>query len=511
MTPGLTLTELFDALQAFTPELVGSGRARVLDVCQDSREVKPGALFVARRGQHSDGTRFVEAAIGAGAVAVLAERGTPVRWGVPTVLVDDVRRAIGFAAEAVHHEPSRSLSLIGITGTNGKTTTASLLRQCLEQLGHATLQIGTLGFEFAGEHRPGQLTTPEADAVSRALAAARDRGASCAVMEVSSHALEQRRVDALHFDVAAFTNLTQDHLDYHGTLADYGAAKARLFRELRPRHVVLDVDDAFGRALFSELEQRGQRAPGARAIAVGRGPAAHVRCERAELTPAGTELRFHTPAGEVEFHTALVGDHDVDNWLVVAGVLHALGFELERLVQIAPAVRPAPGRLERCETAADDVVVLVDYAHTPDALERVLRSARRIAETTGGQLWCVFGCGGDRDRGKRPLMGRLAVTFADRVIVTNDNPRTESPGDIAAEIESGMRDTPGAYSVSLDREEAIACAVRSASSKDVIVIAGKGHEDYQIIGEQRLPFDDRAVARRALAARRQERHGGEGS
>ncbi len=519
---GLLLSTLADELSAFDARVLGSD-VRLTDVCQDSRAVTEGALFVARVGDKSDGRAFIAGAVEAGAVAVMLEHGTEVTTppGVSILYVSDIRRAMGFAAEAVHGFPSRRLALVGITGTNGKTTTASLVRQCLGKLGHPTAQLGTLGFEFGDDVRSGSLTTPESDAVSRFLAQAVNGGATHAVMEVSSHALDQGRVDALSFSVAAFSNLTQDHLDYHGTLEAYGAAKARLFRELSPKWSVLNADDKFGRQLADEL--------GASALSVGRGDDAHVGLRRTELGPDSTCLEIsvararavvagvttETSAGvaspgssadpgTIRLETTLVGEHNVDNWLLTVGIVCALGIDVRQVPQIAKSISSAPGRMDRCEGPDDDLTVLVDYAHTPDALERALVAARSVSDRRGARLHCVFGCGGDRDRSKRPRMGAAVARLADIALITNDNPRSEEPGAIASEIEAGMRGGAAAYKICLDREQAIFVAISSAEPGDVVLIAGKGHEDYQLIGSQRLSFDDRIVARHALAHRRKD-------
>jgi UDP-N-acetylmuramoyl-L-alanyl-D-glutamate--2,6-diaminopimelate ligase len=495
---GLSLTELTRTLSEFHPVLTGDASVALTDVCQDSRQLESGALYVVRVGERNDGRSFIDAALAAGARAVMAAHDTELpALTVPILRVNDVRRALGFAAEAVHGFPSRSLALVGITGTNGKTTTACLLRQCLELLGHPSASIGTLGFEFAGHVDRSSLTTPEACAVSRFLARVLRQGGTHAAMEVSSHALEQGRVDALRFDVAALTNLTQDHLDYHHTFDRYGSAKARLFRELAPRRRVLNIGDEFGAKLMVE-HPKG-------ALSVSFSGAADVGYGTATSEAYATQLTVDTPAGAVEIRTRLVGAHNVENWLTTIAVVHALGLDVHRLTEVAPFVLPAPGRLERCEREADDITALVDYAHTPDALRRALETVRELALSTGGRVWCVFGCGGDRDAAKRPQMGAVAGRLADVVIVTNDNPRTEAPEVIAAAIEVGMRGAASDTRVCLDRERAILQALSEAQPGDVVLIAGKGHEDYQLIGDRSTPFDDREVARRGLERRRKER------
>ncbi|HEX2731054.1 MAG TPA: UDP-N-acetylmuramoyl-L-alanyl-D-glutamate--2,6-diaminopimelate ligase [Polyangiaceae bacterium] len=497
MNPKPTLHELASELQRHLPELVGEANPTLLDVCQDSRDVAPGALFVARTGAAFDGSRFISDAIGRGAVAVMQSKGSAAAPNsVANLLVDDAQNALPFAAEFVQGHPSRELGLVGITGTNGKTTTAALLTQCLERLGQPTATIGTLGLAFAGEEYDTGLTTAPSDVVSRFLRRVRDQGATHAAMEVSSHALDQGRVDALSFRVAAFSNLTQDHLDYHKTIEAYAEAKARLFTALSPGRSVINRVDAFGRVLLERLKDN--------ALAVGRDEQSEIRLLDSRLSALGTSLHVDTPAGPLAFETELVGEHNVDNWLLVLGILYALGQPLNDVARFAHEVVAAPGRMQRCQVPGSDVTVIVDYAHTPDALERALHASRALVPA-GAKLVCVFGCGGDRDNGKRPKMGECAARLADFSIVTNDNPRSEEPSTIAEQIEAGMSHARGSYSRCLDRSLAIAEAISRARSGDVILIAGKGHENYQIIGKTRHDFDDRLVATRCLQQRLLER------
>lgn len=494
-----TLSQLSTLLLAQGARVEGQGDVVLRDVCQDSRDVLPGALFVARTGQKHAGLGFAADAVARGAVALMVDRGGAEALAsnaalshLPRLVVGDPGRSLGFAAEAVHGKPSSELRLVGITGTNGKTTTASLVGQCLEALGGRVALIGTLGLQFGDELTDVGLTTAQADVVSRFLRRSLAAGATHATMEVSSHALDQGRVDALRFEVAAFSNLTQDHLDYHGTLAAYGEAKARLFCALSPSASVINADDAFGRELLSRLPKG--------ALSVGRDPRCDVALERCRLGAYDSQLTVNTPCGRVEFETQLVGAHNVDNWLLCIGILTALGEGVERLPEIAPRVRPAPGRMQRCVVDGTDVSVLVDYAHTPDALQRALEACRELLPP-GAKLWCVFGCGGDRDRSKRPKMGKLAADLADRAVVTSDNPRTEEPKAIVEQIVAAMGGAQFEVHVQLDRAAAIAHAVQNADPSDVILIAGKGHEDYQIIGTQKLHFDDREVAEQCLRTR----------
>ncbi|MBK9000080.1 MAG: UDP-N-acetylmuramoyl-L-alanyl-D-glutamate--2,6-diaminopimelate ligase [Myxococcales bacterium] len=491
--PGLTLGELARELAGQAARVVGDDRVRILDVRQDSRRIAPGDLFAARPGGRADGTSFVADAVARGARAVMVQRGGALPdVAVPILEVADVRRAVAFAAEAVHHHPSRAVGVVGITGTNGKTTTSYLTQSALSAAGARAGRLGTLGFAFESDVIDSPLTTPEADEVTRYVARVRDRGGSHLVMEASSHALSLCRVEALELAAAVFTNLTQDHLDFHGSMQAYAAAKLRLFTELSPRVSVVNVDDPFGVSVAASAQGRVLR--------VSKGIGAADVCPVEVVSDArGIRGRIRLPSGEVEVESRLVGTHNLDNLLAALAVVEGLGLDAARAARGLADAPAVPGRLERCDTPDDDVLVLVDYAHTPDALERVLETCRTL---TRGELICVFGCGGDRDREKRPKMGDAVGRLASRAIVTNDNPRSEEPGAIAAAIVPGLAPHGIPFEVELDRARAIERAVLSASAGDVVLIAGKGHEPYQIVGSERRDFDDRAEARRALALRR---------
>jgi UDP-N-acetylmuramoyl-L-alanyl-D-glutamate--2,6-diaminopimelate ligase len=492
VSPGVSLHELALALEALGGRVSGDAAVRVTGVRQDSRRVEPGDLFAARAGQRASGADFVRDALARGAVAVLAETGSvPLGLGVPVLEVSDARAAIGRAAERVYGDPSRALSLVGITGTNGKTTTSVLIEHGLAVLGARPARLGTLGLSFGGSEQAGAMTTPEADDVSRALARVVEQGGTHFVMEVSSHALSLARVDALHFRVAAFTNLSQDHLDFYLSMAEYGAAKARLFTELAPDSSVIGVDDDFGRDLAA-------RAPG-RVLTTGRTLDASIRPVSATVDARGVRAEIITPFGPALLDSRLIGEHNLENLLLSLGVLCALGHAPERAAQALASAPAAPGRLERCDEDTDDVRVLVDYAHTPDALARVLAAVARI---TPGEVTCVFGCGGDRDPDKRPKMGAAVARAAARAILTSDNPRSEDPAKIAEAVAVGLRGGSARYEVELDRARAIERAVLEARPGDSVLLAGKGHEPYQIIGAETRAFDDRVEARRALALRR---------
>ena len=479
---------------------------RVTDVRQDSRAIRAGDLFVARVGETSDGRRFVSDAIARGASAIMTEASHPISAGsvsVPVLEVADMATALGAAAEAVHGFPSRSLSGIAITGTNGKTTTAVLLEAALARFGVRTARIGTLGYSFEDDRIPGQLTTPTADELTRLLVRARDSGATHFVMEASSHALHQRRLDALTLSVAAFTNLTQDHLDYHRTLDAYGEAKSRLFFELAPDHLVFNVDDEFGRTL-ADRAARSNTPERSSVIRVGH-DAADVRVVAAHLDASGIAATVGYQDREYFLRSELWGAHNLANLLLCAGIGISLGLEPRGLFAALGDSTDVPGRLERCDDAdaGDDVTVLVDYAHTPDALERALGAVSPMRSAPNARLICVFGCGGDRDADKRPMMGEVVGRLSDWGVLTNDNPRSEDPAAIARDVEVGLRAVHATYDIELDRAAAIRWAILDARPGDLVLIAGKGHEDYQIVGNETLSFDDRAQARDSLRLRRE--------
>lgn len=479
----------------------------VTGVQLDSRRVTSGDVFVARAGARAHGERFIPDAVARGARAIMVARGSAAdTLGAARIEVPDVPLALALAASAMYGHPTFTLEVIGITGTNGKTTTAHLVQACLNSDGARAGIIGTLGYRFGDLDLPATHTSPEADDLARVAAAMVSRGATHLVMEVSSIALAAKRVDAIRFRVVVFTNLTQDHLDYHGSMEAYAAAKARLFLELGPGAAAINIDDAFGRALVKELAPDGIGRPAAAGLArytaeVGAGP------EVAEIAPVelahdatGILLVARTPVGVVTVRSPLLGAYNASNLLAALAVCYLLGVDMERAAHALSSPIQIPGRLERCDVpGADDVTVLVDYAHTPDALARVLASVRALG---AGRVTCVFGCGGDRDPLKRPQMGEAVGRGADVAIVTNDNPRSEDPRAIADAILPGLSAGSARVIVELDRARAIERAVLEAAPGDTVVIAGKGHEPYQIIGGVTLPFDDRDEARRALAARR---------
>jgi UDP-N-acetylmuramoyl-L-alanyl-D-glutamate--2,6-diaminopimelate ligase len=477
--------------------VVGTPPRSVTGLSADSRRVERGEAFVAVPGFKQDARRFIPDAVGRGAALVVTE-GDPLRdVRVAQVLVPSARRALAALAGAYWDHPSRTLTLVGITGTNGKTTTSYLVDALLRARGGATGILGTIQYVVGDEIRPAGQTTPEALEIEAMLAAMRERGVRGVAMEVSSHALALSRVDALAFDVGVFTNLTQDHLDFHGTLDEYGRAKRRLFELLaaspKPRRAaVVNGDDASGARMVAGL--------GLETLTYGLGPDNRVRATEWTSTLEGVRMQVTTPAGRLVLASPLIGEHNVMNLLAAVGVGLALGLTPDAIVRALGGVQTVPGRFEQVR-AGQPFLVVVDYAHTPDALERVLTTARKI---TSGRLGVVFGCGGDRDRTKRPIMGEIAARLADDAWITSDNPRSEDPEAVVAEVAAGaarVRPARGHYACLADREAAIRAALGWARSGDTVVIAGKGHETYQIVGSHVLPFDDREVARRVLSER----------
>ena len=454
--------------------IVGDLPPQVEAIVTDSRATKRGSLYVALRGARVDGHFFAQAAVENGAIAIVTERELAI--AAPQVIVADTRVAVSRLAAAFYGEPSHALRIIGITGTNGKTTTTHFVRSIAEAAGEPCGIVGTLGAAFAGRAWPLDNTTPLALELHELLAALRDAGARTVAMEVSSHALASGRVEDVRFAIAALTNITRDHLDFHATIERYAAAKRRLF-ELAPL-AVLNLDDAWGARFAADFPQAIGYAIDAPAI---------VRAERLRLRGDGSSF---TVDG-LEVRTALPGRFNVSNALAAFAIGRGLGYDDATIARGIAATRAVPGRMERIGALGIDAIV--DYAHTPDALENALRAAR---ETTRGRLIVVFGCGGDRDPGKRAEMGAIAAAVADRVIVTSDNPRSEDPLAIARMVAAGT-----SAEIELDRRQAIRLAIGAAAAGDVVLIAGKGHETYQIVGEQTLAFDDRDEVRAAFAQR----------
>ena len=470
---------------------------RVRGLSLDSRTIKAGDLHVALRGGREHGIAHAASALEHGAVAVIAEAGPELArldasFANRVIAVDDLRAKLGGIAARFHGDASRRLRVSGVTGTNGKTSTVQLLGQALDRLGRRAATIGTLGAGFAGSLYVGERTTPDVISVQRLLARFLAEGATDIAMEVSSHALDQGRVDGVQFRLAVFTNLTRDHLDYHGSMEAYGAAKQRLFEWPGLAAAVINIDDAFGRRLAASLPVTVARL----GFAIDQANA-DVRATGIEAHAHGLRFDLHTPWGEARIESPLLGRFNVSNLLAVAASLGALGHEFAEIRSVLGTLEPVSGRMSRLGGEAGRPLVVVDYAHTPDALEQALASVRAHC---AGVLVCVFGCGGERDAGKRPQMAGIAERLADRVIVTDDNPRAEDGDAIVAAIMQGFRD-PAAIVVERDRHRAIHRAIAEARADDIVLVAGKGHEPYQEISGRRLPFDDREVARQALEAR----------
>jgi UDP-N-acetylmuramoyl-L-alanyl-D-glutamate--2,6-diaminopimelate ligase len=477
------LLETVAAPQRVVPPVVVSG------ISYDSRHVRPGDVFFCIPGFAHDGHDFAAKAVDRGAVALVVSRELP-PIGCPQVVVEDPRAALAVAASRFYGRPSERLRVVGITGTNGKTTTAYLLDAILTAAGMSTGVIGTVGTRIAGVHRESDRTTPESADLQALFAEMLAEGVEAAVMEVSSHAIDLHRVDAVEFAVAAFTNLSQDHLDYHSTLEEYFAVKRRLFTELRPSASVIDIDDPAGVALAADVAEGDL-------LTVGRAQGALVRPLDEMPGPVSTSFTLTTPVGAASVTLPLAGRFNVSNALVAAGCALALGVPLEMVAAGLSAAPQVPGRLERIE-AGQPFAVLVDYAHTPDGLEKAIEAVRAV---TPGRLITVFGCGGDRDPDKRPRMGEAAGRGSDLAIATSDNPRSEDPVGILLAVEDGLRLAGGSYEMEVDRRRAIARAIDIAKAGDAILIAGKGHEDYQIFTDRTIHFDDREVAREELEKR----------
>ena len=494
---GQTVSQLLLAVggQVEIVEQRGSMDCTVTSITDDSRAVIPGSLFVAVRGERVDGHQFVSQAIAAGAVAVIAQES--VNAGLlPIVRVADSRKALGLVGSRFYGDPSAHLTMVGVTGTNGKTTTTYLCKALLEGVGRNVGLMGTVAYQIGSETIPATHTTPGALEFQGLLAKMRRAGLDSVVMEVSSHALAMDRTVGCEYDAAVFTNLTQDHLDYHRTMEEYFQAKLRLFTGLgqgrkRGQRAIINMDDPRGGQI-----RQACAVPAWGYAVQGR---AELKAERVRLSMNGTAFTAATPAGTFAIESRLVGEHNVYNLLGAIGVALHAGASCDQVRESVSRVNSVPGRFESV-VAGQDFMVVVDYAHTEDALVRLLTAAQAIKTE---RIITIFGCGGDRDRGKRPKMGQAAVFFSDIVVLTSDNPRTEDPMAILREVEVGVREalqqrSQVEYHLVPDRREAIRMAVRLARTGDIVLIAGKGHEDYQIIGTTKIHFDDREVAREAI-------------
>jgi UDP-N-acetylmuramoyl-L-alanyl-D-glutamate--2,6-diaminopimelate ligase len=450
-------------------------------ICLDSRQVEAGSLFLAMPGVSGDGRDYIQDALDKGAAAIVFESEDAPQLPavtVPMVAVSGLHRQVGLILNRFYNNPSSRLKVIGVTGTNGKTTCTQLLASILDSADSHCAVIGTLGTGYPGHLDPATHTTPDVATLQKLLAKYADEAAAVCI-EVSSHALHQDRVTGVQFDTAVFTNLTRDHLDYHGDMESYGSAKSKLFAAAGLKHAVLNRDDRFS----AEIEKVIR---GASVITYGLRDA-DVTARDVVTGHDGIAMTLVTPAGEYPVQSSLYGEFNVSNLLAVAAVLLAMDWDGQRIAAALSDVAPVPGRMEKFEGKPSQPVVVVDYAHTPDALSQALTALR---PHTNGLLWCVFGCGGDRDAGKRPLMGAVACRLADRVVLTDDNPRSEDPMQIIAEIESGMTDK---HLVIRPRDKAIREAMQNAVSGDVVLVAGKGHEDYQQVGNERFHFSDREL------------------
>lgn len=480
-------------LPAWNPEELAKLGIAIQRVESDSRRVVPGDVFLAFQGEYADGRDYIPMALANGAVAVLWDPAGQfvwqADWQVPNLPMAGLRACAGPVASHVDHYPSKSMRVIGITGTNGKTSISHWLAQAFSLMGQKTALIGTVGTGFYGELTESTHTTPDPVTIQHKLAEYRRQGAQVVTMEVSSHGLDQFRVNGVSFETSVFTNLTRDHLDYHQTMDAYGAAKEQLFHWQGLLNAVVNVDDPFGRAMLGRLD-----ASRVRLVSYGLAQG-DVRPLRLENTLEGVQMRVASPWGEVELRSPLLGRFNAANLLACLATLCVSGVDLSIAAQVLGNIQPARGRMQRIG-GNDEPLVVIDYAHTPDSLEKALSTLVEI-RPQGRKLFCVFGCGGDRDRGKRPMMGAIAESLADVTVVTSDNPRSEDPQAIAQDIVAGMR---AAGQVMLQRQEAIHWAVSQARVGDLVLIAGKGHEEYQDSKGIKRPFSDFRVAEEALIA-----------
>ena len=507
------LHDVFVGSAEAEPLVAGAPNIWVTDICLDSREMRPGGVFAAVSGHEQHGLLYLDEALARGAAAVLWEPDERVgEISVPddvvTICVPDLSRQLSGIASRFFGEPSQALKVIGVTGTNGKTTVAYLLARAYEVLGKRSAFFGTIGVGPLAQLYTNALTTPDEITVQRQLAGFVDRGFDVVAMEASSHGLAQYRVDGVQFHTGVFTNLSQDHLDYHASFDEYGATKARLFTELACERAVINTSDAFGRQLWAQLPNdqiklsvrnaAGEALAsdaGKRTLQVTSATTQQTANYDAGITGVRTHIEFVSPSGAGSVSTPLLGSFNASNVMSALGVLLLDNIPLTDACQALAQVGAPPGRMEAFGGPNQQApLVVVDYAHTPDALGHTLQALRAITE---GDLWCVFGCGGDRDRSKRALMAQAAEQHADFVVVTSDNPRTEDPQAIVRDISRGFV-KQGTALYQPDRREAIAMTISNARAQDVVLIAGKGHEDYQIVGTQRMMFSDRDEVAKAL-------------
>lgn len=506
MTAVMSLDEMLVGLDLSESDLIKLALVKVGGVQQDSRKIKAGDCFIAVTGVESDGREYVEAAIEAGAVAVIQQapelEGLSVKWQqLPIVNVPNLLQKMSLLAGNFYRHPCKQLALIGVTGTNGKTSCAQLLSQILSRLQMPASMVGTMGYglvDKSGESRLNDtgMTTPDAVRCQHILNKLSEEGAQAAVLEVSSHALVQGRVAALEFSQALFTNLSRDHLDYHGSMESYGEAKASLFASSGLRTAVINADDELGRQLLERDH------PYLKTSYSLNNPEADVYLSKIQYRSDGLRACLHSPWGQAEIHSHLLGTFNLYNLLAVIAAACAQGFDFDSVIAQVDKLKPVVGRMQLLSTASGaskKITAIIDYAHTPDALNKALAAVRQHCN---GRVWCVFGCGGDRDKGKRPLMMAEALAQSDHVVVTSDNPRYENPSAIIADVMQGKKEsTEGNHLLitEVNRYKAIARAMSLAADGDSILIAGKGHETYQKVGAEILDFDDVLVAKRLLA------------
>lgn len=488
----MTLGQLLQPFSGIELE-AESATLAIHGLSQDSRAVKPGHLFLARTGVSHKGIDFVQSAAAEGAVAAIVNRAElaaaePIETAIPVIAVADVNRLIGPVAVQFYGNPSADIKMVGVTGTNGKTSCAHYIAQMLEHAGETSGLIGTVGNGLLGKMSDASHTTPDAISLQKLLAELKQQGATAIVMEVSSHALDQHRVAGVEFNVAAFTNLSRDHLDYHGDMESYGAAKAQLFTGMGVPHQVINIDDDYG-ARLAEITS------GEQVRSFGETATADIVANNVRLSADGIKADISTPWGTLGLDTGLIGRFNLSNLLLAIGVCGELGLKLTQIESAVNLISAVPGRMQLVQRRSP--LVVVDYAHTPDALEKALNALTKHCQ---GNLWCVFGCGGDRDTGKRPEMAKIAEQLSDRVVITSDNPRGEDPQSIIDMVLAGITKPDAVTTIAL-REQAITYAVAELKDQDVLLIAGKGHETYQEIKGVRMPFDDVAVANKALEQR----------
>lgn len=483
------MAKLRDLLKRIDSRIIGDiSNVEINKVTDDSRAVEDGDLFIAVRGASFDGQNFIKDAIRSGARAIMAEEEFDSPLDVMKIIVGDARKALYLAADNFFDSPSKKLKTIGITGTNGKTTITYLVEKILTCAAKNAGVIGTVDYRFAGRSTPAKNTTPGALEISRILADMAEGGVEYVAMEVSSHSLDQRRIDGISFDAAVFTNVTNEHLDYHKTLDNYFRSKARLLELLKnDGTAILNSDD-------DRIISLRRSVSGKKTLTYGLSETADIRAEKISLSLNGTTFRAVTPEGEMDIRTGLIGRHNVSNILASIAAAISQGIGPETIKNGIESFGVVPGRLEPVESG-QPFRVYVDYAHTEDALYNILSLLKEVAKR---RIITVFGCGGNRDRRKRPAMGRVACKFSDRVIITSDNPRFEEPRDIIDEIESGLKGKYSNYEILEDRREAVKKALETARDEDIVLIAGKGHEKYQIVKDRTIPFDDCEIAKSIL-------------